>query len=360
MFLIFAVFAGLFGLVPAPPAGGVSKTAYNESEAHFMSELSAGAYATSPQGCINTIYGNQASNILILGTADLGCDILGDSCASYVAVNPMEPRIYVVFRGTKTDQQLLLEGWVSIHHGEDFYGLGDANKYFSSALETLWPNVEPVLTNPQYSNYPVTFTGHSLGAALASLAALKTVYMNLRPSNAIRLVNFGQPRVGNHQLAMSHDKMVPYSFRVVHADDIVPHLPKCAKDKTTNMVNPNSPDSYPCDPNNTEEGYHHGIEIWYPTHMYPNSTYYECLGQPTDEDFGCSDMLAFQYKHYANYIYAHRYYFEVRIPDFGKTNCVPGSSIDTSTSIEDGVEYQSPSIGGGMKPVNPALYGSRR
>ena len=65
-------------------------------------------------------------------------------------INDQERRIYVVFRGTKTDTQLLLEGWNSIRPLEDFYGIGLANKYFSKALEVLWPSVEPALTDSRY------------------------------------------------------------------------------------------------------------------------------------------------------------------------------------------------------------------
>ena len=39
-------------------------------------------------------------------------------------MNDQEQRIYVVFRGTKTDQQLLFEGWQSLAPKTDFYGVG--------------------------------------------------------------------------------------------------------------------------------------------------------------------------------------------------------------------------------------------
>jgi predicted lipase len=56
----------------------------------------------------------------------------------------------------------------------------------------------------------VTFTGHSLGGALASLSALRTALEKLRPSNMIKLYTFGQPRVGNVDLAMKHNELVPF------------------------------------------------------------------------------------------------------------------------------------------------------
>ncbi|KIH47439.1 hypothetical protein ANCDUO_22501, partial [Ancylostoma duodenale] len=47
-------------------------------------------------------------------------------------------------------------------------------KYFKNGHNVLWPQVEQVLTNPKYANYKATFTGHSLGGALAALAAART------------------------------------------------------------------------------------------------------------------------------------------------------------------------------------------
>ena len=62
------------------------------------------------------------------------------------------------------------------------------NKYFKNGHELLWPQVKSVISDPQYAvgsvdkttietqlqGYGVTFTGHSLGGALAALAAART------------------------------------------------------------------------------------------------------------------------------------------------------------------------------------------
>uniref|UniRef100_A0A914DJ77 Fungal lipase-like domain-containing protein n=1 Tax=Acrobeloides nanus TaxID=290746 RepID=A0A914DJ77_9BILA len=132
------------------------------------------------------------------------------------------------------------------------------------------------------------------------------------------MVNFGQPRVGNVDLAMKHDQLLPYSFRVVHRMDIVPHMPACAKDHTLVQSG-----SSPCSPNNKKKSYHHGVEVWYPNTMKPGDQYIVCLGQPKDEDFSCSDRNTFSLNSYKSYIADHRHYFEVEVPDFGKTGCNP-------------------------------------
>jgi hypothetical protein len=62
------------------------------------------------------------------------------------------------------------------------------------------------------------FTGHSLGAALATLAAYEM-------GNVQALYTFGSPRVGDGRFAeLFAEADIPH-YRVVHHDDVVPHVP---------------------------------------------------------------------------------------------------------------------------------------
>uniref|UniRef100_A0A915EC33 Uncharacterized protein n=1 Tax=Ditylenchus dipsaci TaxID=166011 RepID=A0A915EC33_9BILA len=58
-----------------------------------------------------------------------------------------------VFRGTKSKEQLFVEGWQSTQPGADFYGIGKVNKYFFRALNTLWAGCKQfclrLVTSPQ-------------------------------------------------------------------------------------------------------------------------------------------------------------------------------------------------------------------
>jgi len=73
----------------------------------------------------------------------------------------------------------------------------------------------------QYQNYKVKTTGHSLGAALAHLAALALIKEGL----VVSLINFGQPRVGDKNFATFSQFTLGDQWRVVHHKDIVPHTP---------------------------------------------------------------------------------------------------------------------------------------
>lgn len=68
----------------------------------------------------------------------------------------------------------------------------------------------------------VYVTGHSLGAALATLFAFDIARdLGIQPIT----YTFGGPRVGNDQFSAAFASSVNTMYRVVHDEDIVPHLP---------------------------------------------------------------------------------------------------------------------------------------
>jgi triacylglycerol lipase len=69
----------------------------------------------------------------------------------------------------------------------------------------------------------IIVTGHSLGAALATLFAVDIKY-NLR-DKSVSVYTFGSPKVGNADFAKFYNKLVPQTYRVVNSVDIVPNLP---------------------------------------------------------------------------------------------------------------------------------------
>ncbi|VDN36754.1 unnamed protein product, partial [Gongylonema pulchrum] len=210
------------------------------------------------------------------------CDAINNYCSSFTTVSKPLKQLIFVFRGTKSGAQLLFEAVQSIRGVKKYGTSGMVNRYFSHALRAIWPGIEIVLKNPDFNTYTATFTGHSLGGALAALAALRTVDEHLRSSDKVKLITFGQPRIADYSLARHYDVAVPYSFRVVNELDIVAHLPSCQKNE-----------SYPgkSKPCLAKSGspYHHGTEVWYPSGMRKGANYRECLGPPEDEDFQCSD-----------------------------------------------------------------------
>ena len=78
-----------------------------------------------------------------------------------------------------------------------------------------WPNLLPCIRRLDEKGCKIWITGHSLGAALATLCAG-------RYGRAQGVYTFGSPRVGNENFKQHLDVEI---YRIVNNDDIVPRLP---------------------------------------------------------------------------------------------------------------------------------------
>lgn len=73
----------------------------------------------------------------------------------------------------------------------------------------------------KYSNYQITVTGHSLGGAIATLAAAQ-----LRNTGyTVALYNFGSPRIGGTKISSYITNQAGGNYRLTHWNDPVPKLP---------------------------------------------------------------------------------------------------------------------------------------
>ncbi|KAG9412301.1 hypothetical protein AC1031_015231 [Aphanomyces cochlioides] len=76
-------------------------------------------------------------------------------------------------------------------------------------------------------NVQIFFTGHSLGGALATLAAFDIATdKSFRLQEEVVMYSFGAPRVGNHKFALSYKKYVPNAYRVCNDGDAIVGAPK--------------------------------------------------------------------------------------------------------------------------------------
>src|SRR5262249_20677356 len=95
---------------------------------------------------------------------------------------------------------------------------------FMKALADIWnPVIETVEAERKKSDRPIWITGHSLGGALALLAAwrCKRKFIPVH-----QIYTFGAPMVGNAETAEAIDcEMAGRVFRYVNNQDPVPMLP---------------------------------------------------------------------------------------------------------------------------------------
>lgn len=136
---------------------------------------------------------------------------------------PSHNSIYVVYRGSTSiaDWANNLD-WMSIRY--DKCSDCQVHKGFYLAEQSV---IKDVISHVQalkakYPSYTVVVTGHSLGAALATLTAMDFLSSNISP---LRLFNFGSPRVGNTAFADYASAKIGDRNRNTHHKDMVVHVP---------------------------------------------------------------------------------------------------------------------------------------
>lgn len=129
---------------------------------------------------------------------------------AFATIDDVSSAVVVAYRGTEadpTDFATDLETWSVTWEGQ-----GKVHAGFHAALNNIWSEVEAWI---QHHPGAVTFTGHSLGAALATLSAARW--------QQAQLITFGCPLVGDAVFARSMAAV--RATRFVNCCDVVCRIP---------------------------------------------------------------------------------------------------------------------------------------
>ena len=134
--------------------------------------------------------------------------------------------IVILFRGTQTKSLSNLITDISLYQS-DFPKCVKCKVHtgFYDGINLLAASFIPALQKvaKAYPGAPIYIGGHSLGGALAVLAA--PIIQDTFPDNKVaQIITGGQPRVGNKQFAIWYNGLFE-SYRVVFNKDLVPHFP---------------------------------------------------------------------------------------------------------------------------------------
>ena len=147
---------------------------------------------------------------------------LEDTQAYLVASDHM---ILVAFRGTEPAQ---IRDWLSDANTPVMPGpaqKGLVHMGFSRALASVYPQIRDKIQETRTNDQTLWFTGHSLGGALAMLAAA-TMHFEDPKLRADGVYTFGQPRTCDRLLAKAHDAAFESRhFRFVNNNDVVAQVP---------------------------------------------------------------------------------------------------------------------------------------
>ncbi len=180
--------------------------------------LSAAAYCGKDK-YETMILDGPAKGFTVLDTfSDAATDLEG-----YIGILPAgdENTVYVVFRGSSSTRNWIADFEVKKVDYPGCLGCQVHHGFYQSVLNVK-PQIEKTV-NGLYQMYPnssIIFTGHSYGAATAMLMALEITAVY-----DIRVINFGQPRIGNPAFAAFYNTKIADYTRITHNRDIVPHVP---------------------------------------------------------------------------------------------------------------------------------------
>ncbi|RHZ54512.1 lipase family protein [Aspergillus thermomutatus] len=225
--LAVAAFAALGAAAPARLAErAVSSSVLQELS--LFAQYSAASYCTNNINSTGTKLTCSAGNCPLVEAANTktlsefyDSSSFGD-VAGFLVADTTNKLLVVSFRGSRT-----IDTWIA---NLDF-GLDSISDVCSGCAAhggfwKSWEVVANALTTEvnsalaAYPGYTLVFTGHSFGAALATLGAA-----TLRKAGiAVELYGYGSPRVGNKALA-TFITAQGSNYRVTHTNDIVPRLP---------------------------------------------------------------------------------------------------------------------------------------
>ena len=281
---------------------------YNPVSAYLYTLMSAAAYSMDPKTCLKKI---NLTQFEIKDIFKQSCEKLPlfsyNECFAYTAVSRKRRLITLAFRGTEFPGTQIIDQIISVltTPKTPFPTGGNVQRYFANAHDKLYRRVNESVTNlvKMYPSYSFVVTGHSLGGALASLAAVSLVHQKVLPSSRLSLYTFGEPRVGDKEFVYNFNRLVNNSWRVVHSRDIFSHLPTCQLIGGCSM-----PINGP---------YQHKTEIFYPNvSMKTDSYYIQCRG---DDSYNCSGRMIWNNPcttDLAKCIDCHVRYFDIHLGKF--------------------------------------------
>jgi hypothetical protein len=196
-----------------PPPGYESKDTFSVNNAHLAAHL--GTLAYEYQATIRSqleLWGFDMSTFTFFRDEKSGiqgfvvADKAGDAFVSFKGTDSLTTaEIDAKFEWTQPSWSQL-----RMHAG------------FSGALDSVWPQIQSGIAKIKgAANFKgeVSFVGHSLGGALAEMAALRANTQGLVSADKTSSYTQGSPRWIEQKGVQSYDQMLPRTFRLVNVAD---------------------------------------------------------------------------------------------------------------------------------------------
>lgn len=177
---------------------------------------------TAPQGACPDV---EAANVTTVSEFE---NSTKSDNTGFIAVDDTNKLVVLAFRGTISSRNKKVD-WQVHQIRSDFCGEHKCkiHKGFWNAWLEARENVLPVFEKATSDNptYRPIIVGHSLGGAIATIAAGEIRRLSDRLLKDIELYTFGAPRIGQASLVDFLSKQSDKSYRVTSMNDPVPMLP---------------------------------------------------------------------------------------------------------------------------------------
>jgi predicted lipase len=132
----------------------------------------------------------------------------------------------LVFRGTQTQAEWLknLNAAQQMYVAPSGKNYGEVHQGFLELTRKLSPSIAEVAKRLD-PTIPCYITGHSLGAAIATLAAMELIQAIPQIKDQIQLYTFAGPRICSPTFAEIHSQLIPNAYRIINLGDTVPLVP---------------------------------------------------------------------------------------------------------------------------------------
>jgi hypothetical protein len=225
--------------VNALPQGQVSTTSIMNTFPTFM-QYSAASYCDLPK-LANFNCGRKCSGEVSGTIVDVTAFDQKTTAAAFVGYHPTKKIIVVTFRGTATVQSAIQDlkfwkseadwqtKWPAFMPSDNLIPRGlKIHAGFEASYVPVRAKIQASVVKlaKQFPDFQIVFTGHSLGGAMAQLAAVDYHDINGN-ADRISLYTYGAPRVGNDDWARFVDQL-PFAnrmYRIARSGDPVPNLP---------------------------------------------------------------------------------------------------------------------------------------
>lgn len=197
-----------------PATMNAHTTSFDKNTAILMNQLSCLVYETDETRMQKRVRGLGFTNFRLFQD---------QSTSTYGMVVWDGEAVVLVFRGTVDLKDIFSDINIVLTPGVR----GEVHSGFKIALDSVWPQIigilAPLWNDPNHRSY--WLTGHSLGAALATLAAANLAFQEHdRPINGV--YTYGSPRVGNKEFSNAYNTVLKSrTFRVVNNNDMVTRVP---------------------------------------------------------------------------------------------------------------------------------------